>query len=108
MKITNLREINKGLMISSFDVTIEEWGVTFKRCTLFRTDEKQWVSFPSSKFTDSMGQVKYAPYVFMEKEKKAKFDMKVIDMIKTNQFEKAKEQPKANSQTSFIDEECPF
>lgn len=110
MKITNYREINSGLMVAGFDVVIEEWGVTFKKCTLFRSGDKEWVSFPSSKFVDSEGTTKYAPYVFMEKARKQAFDDKVISMLHSKQYElmKREDAPQKKPQQTSMLEECPF
>ena len=108
MKITNYREINSGLMVAGFDVVIEEWGVTFKKCTHFRSNDNEWISFPSSKFVDEEGKTKYAPYIYMEKDKKQKFDNKVFEMLNSGQYEKSKKAEAPKAQQLSFDEECPF
>lgn len=110
MKITNLKQINKGLMISGFDVEVKSWGVTFKKCTLFQSGDKRWISFPALKYQDKSGETKYAPYVYLEKERKQKFDEKVIKMLDAGEYEKAKEYDSITQSPapSTFDEECPF
>lgn len=98
-------------MVSGFDVEVKSWGVTFKKCTLFQSGEKRWVSFPAMKFQEKSGETKYLSYVYMEKERKQKFDEKVIRMIDAGEFEKAREYDQitqAPAPSTFDDEECPF
>lgn len=110
MKITNYREINSGLMIAGFDVLIDEWGVTFKKCTLFRSNDKEWISFPSNKFVDNEGNTKYYPYIYMEKERKQRFDNKVIEMLNKGEYEKIKKSEQLEMPITLapFDAECPF
>lgn len=49
MDILNYKEIKKGCLISYFDVKIQEWGMTIRRCSYFEKDGKRWVEMPSSR-----------------------------------------------------------
>jgi hypothetical protein len=111
MKILNYKELNKGQVLAQFDVVIEEWGVTFKKCIHFKSNDKQWVNFPSEKWTDSTGTVKYFPLIFMDKDKKFKFDAMAIGLIEKGQFEKLKSPPSVHQPSeskNIFDEEPPF
>jgi hypothetical protein len=108
MKIINYKKIDKGVMVASFDVVIEEWGLSIKKCVTFKSGEKEWVGFPSSKFVDTEGATKYAPFIFMEKERKIRFDSKVLAMINSGDFEVSLEPVKVVEQTFKFEEECPF
>jgi hypothetical protein len=105
MKILNYKELNKGNITASFDVVIEEWGITIKRCGLFLSKDKRFIGFPSYKYDDAEGKVKYAPYVFMEKTRKERFDKSVIALLDAGTFERA-DAPKIEERK--FDEECPF
>lgn len=108
MKILNHREINNGIMVAGFDILIEEWGVTFKKCTHFKTNNSEWIGFPSSKYSDTEGNTKYAPYIHMEKERKAMFDAKVLEMLQKGEFESAKKYEQTKMPMKEPLEECPF
>ena len=81
MKIHNYRPIGKGLMVASCDIEVEEWGVTFRSCTLFDKDGNKWISFPSKKTEGDDGKAKYYNYVTMDKTKKERFDKTAIQLI---------------------------
>ncbi len=105
MKILNYKDLDKGNIKASFDVVIEEWGITIKRCGLFLSKDKRFIGFPSYKYDDAEGKAKYAPYVFMEKTRKERFDKAVIVLLDAGAFERA-ETVKESAPKS--DEECPF
>lgn len=81
MKIHNYKPVNKGSIIASFDVEIEQWGITFRSCSLVAKDDNRWISFPARKITADDGKVSYYSYVFMDKEKKAGFDKSALLLL---------------------------
>lgn len=109
MKIVNYKDLNKNSIISSFDVVIEEWGLTIKRCGLFQKGLQRWVGFPTHNFVADDGTKKYTPYVFMEKSRKDRFDKGVIALIDAKQYELAQpEQMPKQASALQGDEDCPF
>jgi hypothetical protein len=58
MEVSNWKPINKGFLKGSFDVTINQYGITIVDCALFEKDGKRWVNFPSRKYT-SGGEEKH-------------------------------------------------
>jgi hypothetical protein len=104
MKIENYKSIDRGMLVASFDLTIEEWGVTFRKITLFAKSDKRWISFPSLKFDGSDGKPAYYAYVVMEKEKKERMEKAIMVLLDAKNYTVGKETPAATAQ----DEECPF
>jgi hypothetical protein len=81
MKIHNYKPVGKGLVVASLDIEVEQWGITFRSCTLFDKDGKKWISFPSKKSDGPDGKPRYYNYVVMDKEKKEAFDKAAIALI---------------------------
>ena len=81
MKIHNYKAVNKGLIVASLDIEIEQWGITFRSCTLFDKEGNKWISFPSKKSDGPDGKPRYYNYVVMDKEKKEAFDKAVIALV---------------------------
>lgn len=108
MKIINFKDINKNTIVASFDVVIEEWGITIKRCGLFQKGLNRWVGFPTHNFVDTDGTKKYTPYVFMEKSRKDRFDKSVLALIDAKEYQLAQEAPVPSKPSVQDDEECPF
>ena len=98
MKIENYKIVNKGLILSKFDVNIEQWGLTIRDCTLFDKDGKQWVSMPSRQYKDNDGKTQYFNLIKMEEKAKERFDKAVIALIPKDEVK----------QELVFDEECPF
>ena len=58
-KILNLKMINRGDLIASFDVEIEKWGgFILCECTFFENNEKSWINLPNRSYDDN-GEKKY-------------------------------------------------
>lgn len=109
MKIINFYELDKGNLRATFDVIIEEWGLTIKRCGYFIKGDNSWVGFPTQKYEDSDGTVKYSPYVFMEKSRKGRFDKAVIALILAKTYESAERRQESVHKAPESEEtECPF
>lgn len=87
MKIINFKEINKGLMMASFDLVMEEWGLTIRKLTLFHKNTNKWVSFPSQKYETKDGGTSYYPYVVMEKDRKERLEKVLIEMIAKGEYD---------------------
>jgi hypothetical protein len=80
MEVANWRNINKGCLKGSFDVTIPAYGLTIHECKLFEKDGRQWVGFPSRTYT-SGGEEKHFDYVRLTKERKAGFDAECLKLL---------------------------
>lgn len=105
MKINNYRDVNKGCMLSSFDVIIPTLELSIN-CTLFEKDGQKWISLPSRQY-EVDGMKKYFSLVRFSKEKHAKFQDKVLSMIDNGEYEKYV--PQEDPRSVFRDEdEVPF
>lgn len=102
MKISNLVEINRGIVVCKFDVTLPQTGLTIKQCTYFNKGSTEWIGFPSCQYEDESGLKKYFSLIFMERDKKTIFENKVIPLIKE---ELKKFENKNTSDTADKDEE---
>lgn len=109
MRIINYYEYDKGCLRASFDVIIEEWGITIKRCGYFIKGDHSWIGFPTQKYQEADGTTKFSPYIFMEKTRKARFDKTALDLILAGKYEVA-EKRKASvfEEPPVEDNECPF
>jgi hypothetical protein len=59
--ISNIRKINKGVLLASFDLLVGPFII--KDFLVFEKNGENWVSSPSRKYEDSEGQEKYFSYV---------------------------------------------
>lgn len=100
MEILNYKPINKGCLISKFDVKINEWGLTLRGCSFFQKDGKQWIGMPNSRLENKDGSVKNFDHVVFDKGTRAKFDAACLEKIRNNQYQ-AKIEQSANNQTPF-------
>jgi hypothetical protein len=83
MDISNYRNIGKGCLVGSFDVTIPEWGLSIHECKLFEKDGRRWVGFPSRQYETAKGEKKHEDYVMMDKDRKKGFDAKCLEKLST-------------------------
>ena len=88
MEIINYKEINKDAIISSFDVFIKEWGLTFKRCAFFRKENKSWITLPNQTYQSKDGVTKSFPLVAFDKDRHNRFQKSCIDKINRGEFKK--------------------
>lgn len=86
MELTNYKTIDKGYLVATFDVTIEQWGLTIKNCTLFRKDSRQWVGLPQKQYQAKDGSTKNFDLVAFDKARKARFDKAVFEKIAAGQY----------------------
>ena len=80
MEIVNYKEIKRGHLIASFDVTMPEWDLGIHECKLFEKDGRKWIGFPSRQY-EMNGEKKYFEYVIFGRESKAKFDAKCLSLL---------------------------
>jgi len=93
-------------MVAGFDIEIEQWGVTFRNCTLFDKDGNKWISFPSKKTDGPDGKPRYFSYVTMDKEKKIAFDKTAIALL---DVEAARAQASNNvAPVASVNDEVPW
>lgn len=85
MQIKNLKPINKGFLVCSFDLVIPKWGnFVIHGCTLFTKNDRKWFTFPSFAIDDreTPGNKKYLSHCrFEEKETMDAFSLKVIPLV---------------------------
>lgn len=60
--VTNLREVNKGLIRYSCDAFIRSKNQTLSGCSLMEKGQNRWVNFPSQKW-EVNGETKYKEMV---------------------------------------------
>jgi len=84
MKVSNWKNIDKGTLKGSFDMTLildqGKFEITIHECTLFEKDGRQWVSFPSRKY-EKDGEARYIPYVSLPKDLKAKVEAECLKQL---------------------------
>ena len=56
VEISKYHPINKGFLIGSFTVTLEDLGVTIHDCKLFSKDGKDWVNLPQKEVPQKDGE----------------------------------------------------
>lgn len=80
--ISNERVINKGALISIFDVEIPAWHLVIKDCKLFEKNGKHWIGMPSSTFTGGNGRTVYKNLVeFTDDSAKDRFQEALLDQL---------------------------
>ena len=108
MQITNYRIVGKGSIAAEFDVVIDEWGVTYRNCTLFDSNSRRWVNFPSKK-TEKDGKTSYYTYIYMDKKIKERFDSAVIQLIDAGKYKAREGYIQQEMPLPTVEEEpCPF
>lgn len=106
MEIEEYKEINRGALVSSFNIIIKEWGMTIRNCTWFEKDNHSWLSFPSRSYDDpETGKKKYFSFILFEEKVKVKFESAVREELK--KFKK-QEVPQEEVCDFFEQEEVPF
>jgi len=94
MEISNLRKINKGSLIASFDVVFPKWAqFTIHDCKLFEKEGKRWISFPSIPF-EKDGKTMYKKTISFEEEAYKKIQFTLKNLVE-DEMHKQKEQGKA-------------
>lgn len=79
MKIQNYRSINKGALVSSFDIIIPKWGnFTIKECKLFQKNGQRFISMPSKEYEHEGKKKYYSLVAFQEKDMFEKFSAQVL------------------------------
>lgn len=99
MEITNYKEINKGCLISKFDVMISEWGLTIRECCFFRKDSRSWIVLPSRAY-EKDGVTKNYDLVAFSKETRKRFDSSCMEKISNGQVQR-KEDKNVNDSVPF-------
>ena len=77
MEVINVKEINKGALVKSFDLKLENYGMTIRDCLLMNGKNGKWIKMPSRMY-EKDGEKKYYDYVIWDKERKAKLDEEII------------------------------
>lgn len=73
-------------MQASFDVLIEEWGLTIRGCTLFKKESRTWVSLPGRTYQDKEGKTKSVNTVVFDKARNERFQRAVLDKIAAGNY----------------------
>jgi len=72
MKVLEYKQINKGAVLGSMNIQMDEWNdVIIRDIVLFQKDGKRWLSFPSRSY-EKEGKREYFHYIRFED--KAKHD----------------------------------
>jgi hypothetical protein len=105
MKISNWKNIDKGALKGSFDLTLVfdqgKFEFVVHECTLFEKDGRKWVSFPCRAY-EKEGKTKYIPYVSLpSKEVKNKVEAECLRQLEA-QIRAIPEPVKASSVTDDI------
>ena len=70
MEIQNLKAINRGAIVATFDVKIEKWGnFIIHGMQLYRKDGRKWINFPSFKIEPEDEPPKYLNHCRFEDRK---------------------------------------
>ncbi len=102
MEITNVKQINKGAVVCSFNMVLPNFGITIRDCTLLRGSKGMWVNMPSRMY-EKNGEKQYFSYVIWDKEKKNAIDKQVIAF-----FDNAAKNLNTPVEAFVPDEEIPF
>lgn len=84
MKIENYKEIRKGSILASFNLTLPKMSnLTIYGLTLFDSNGKRWVSMPSRSYDDpESGKKKYFAYVkFPDKDINDRFNKQILETV---------------------------
>ena len=71
MRINNVRMINIGSLICSFELEFENWGITIRGCTMLKGKNGNWLSLPIE-------------IAIFEKEKRQDLESQVLSRLKTH------------------------
>lgn len=84
MNILNRKDINKGSIISEFDLEFENWGITIRSCKLMKNQKGEYfISMPSRMYEDK-GEKKYYNLVTMTKDFHYKLKDEIITKLNLN------------------------
>jgi hypothetical protein len=84
MKIQNYKEIRKGSILASFNLSLPKMSdLTIYGVTLFDSNGKRWVSMPSRAYDDpESGKKKYLAYIkFPDKDLNDRFNKLVLEAV---------------------------
>lgn len=59
ISIQNINPINKGNVLASCTVEIRPWKLKIHKVLVFQKGTQRWVTFPSEKFENTAGEIKY-------------------------------------------------
>lgn len=103
MEIINYKQINKGCLLSRFDVKIPAWSMTIRNCSHFKKDGKEWLTLPSTTY-EKDGKPKSFEQIYLEKEARTRFDAGVLERIRKGEYQIKQEQ----QQQQVTDNRFPF
>lgn len=115
MKIVKFKEIRKGSLVAFFSLQIPSWGgIIIHDMTLFCSNGKRWIAFPS-RLVEKDGERKYYSYLRFETDvpmKKFSEDvLKVLDkyIAENPSQQTSQDVAKVNKSTpSYDSEDLPF
>lgn len=81
MKVVKYKAINKGALLGSFSIEIEEWRLIIHELTLFQKNGHRWVTMPARKYEEGE-ETKYFRYCyFTDKEVTDRFSQSCLKAI---------------------------
>ncbi len=106
--IENLKWIQKGPLIATFDIKIPEWNnFIIRKAAFFTQENKKWVTFPSEKY-EKDGMKKYFQLnTFKEKKDEEEFKSKALEAAQIELKNSTAKQPLFPS-LQQPQEELPF
>ena len=86
LKVSNVTDVNKGSLKSTFDVEVPVWGGTMKiaNCKLFEKNVNRWINMPSYSVEDPMTKERvWLPVVEFSKEIHQRIQVAALEALKT-------------------------
>ena len=100
IQVSNLKMINKGALVASFNLELPKLGMTIRNCSFFSTSTKRWISMPGKSY-EKNGEKKFFSFVYIEKEKMESLTRQVLPLVEH-------EIKAENFRDDLIDEAIPF
>lgn len=104
MEIKNLKFINKGSLVASFDLYITKYKVTFRDCVYMKSEKAEWINYPSREYLDNENKKKYFRYIMWDKEIESIIAEKVLALVKAQVPTVQDYKPIE----TFVEDELPF
>lgn len=82
MKVIEYKQINKGSLLGSMSILMDEWGgLVIREVLLFQKDGKRWLNFPSKTY-EKDGKTEYFYYLrFSDKIKHEEWQQKALKAL---------------------------
>lgn len=81
LEVKNIKLVNKGALVCSFTIFIDNLGLSIHECKYFKKDNKKWISMPQREY-EKEGKKYFFSYVWWEKERQKALEQKIIPLIK--------------------------